>query len=89
MNSSRQIEIFDSTLRDGAQGEGISFSVHDKLQILKLWTVSGSPMSKPVIPDRIRKTLSSSAELQSLNSSTADLPPSAVRADAISPWKMM
>ena len=25
-----KIEIFDSTLRDGAQGEGISFSVDDK-----------------------------------------------------------
>ena len=29
------IEIFDSTLRDGAQGEGISFSVSDKLGIVK------------------------------------------------------
>lgn len=28
-----KIEIFDSTLRDGAQGEGISFSVEDKLNI--------------------------------------------------------
>ncbi|MBM4000395.1 MAG: citramalate synthase [Planctomycetes bacterium] len=29
----RDIEIYDTTLRDGAQGEGISFSLHDKLQI--------------------------------------------------------
>lgn len=29
----RQIEIFDTTLRDGAQGEGISFSLEDKLNI--------------------------------------------------------
>lgn len=28
------IKIFDSTLRDGAQGEGISFSVSDKLKIV-------------------------------------------------------
>ncbi len=54
MNSSRQIEIFDSTLRDGAQGEGISFSVHDKLQILKAldrigvaYVEAGNPGSNP------------------------------------------
>jgi len=29
-----KINIFDSTLRDGAQGEGISFSVNDKLKIV-------------------------------------------------------
>ena len=29
------IELFDSTLRDGAQGEGISYSVRDKLRILQ------------------------------------------------------
>ena len=27
----RRIEIYDTTLRDGAQGEGISFSLQDKL----------------------------------------------------------
>lgn len=30
----KEIKIFDSTLRDGAQGEGISFSVNDKLRIV-------------------------------------------------------
>lgn len=30
-----KITIFDSTLRDGAQAEGISFSVEDKLKVLK------------------------------------------------------
>lgn len=30
----KEIKIFDSTLRDGAQGEGISFSVNDKLKIV-------------------------------------------------------
>ena len=29
----KRIEILDSTLRDGSQGEGISFSVSDKLKI--------------------------------------------------------
>ncbi|KJR96161.1 MAG: transferase [Peptococcaceae bacterium BRH_c4a] len=33
----RVVEIYDTTLRDGAQGEGISFSVEDKIKIaLKL-----------------------------------------------------
>ena len=31
----KQIKIYDTTLRDGAQGEGISFSVRDKLRIAK------------------------------------------------------
>ena len=28
-----QVEIYDTTLRDGAQGEGINFSAVDKLRI--------------------------------------------------------
>src|SRR5271156_6714905 len=28
-----QVEIYDTTLRDGSQGEGINFSVLDKLRI--------------------------------------------------------
>ncbi len=31
----KKIEIYDTTLRDGSQGEGISFSVQDKLLIAK------------------------------------------------------
>ena len=31
-----KVAIFDSSLRDGAQAEGISFSVEDKLKILAL-----------------------------------------------------
>ncbi|MGD0900575.1 MAG: citramalate synthase, partial [Thermoguttaceae bacterium] len=33
MKSMRRIEIYDTTLRDGAQGEGISFSLQDKLAL--------------------------------------------------------
>ena len=29
------IEIFDTTLRDGTQGEGVNLSVEDKLRIAK------------------------------------------------------
>ncbi len=30
---SRRIELYDTTLRDGSQAEGISFSLHDKLEL--------------------------------------------------------
>lgn len=49
-----RIEIFDSTLRDGAQGEGISFSVEDKLKIAEsldnlgiAYIEAGNPASNP------------------------------------------
>ena len=47
-------EILDSTLRDGAQGEGISFSVEDKLKIAESldrfgvdYIEAGNPFSNP------------------------------------------
>lgn len=50
----RQVAIFDSTLRDGAQGEGISFSVTDKLNVVKSlddfgiqYIEAGNPGSNP------------------------------------------
>jgi 2-isopropylmalate synthase len=50
----RKLEIYDSTLRDGAQGEGISFSVKDKLNIVKAlddlgveFIEAGNPGSNP------------------------------------------
>ncbi|MDR0410102.1 MAG: citramalate synthase [Spirochaetaceae bacterium] len=49
-----QIEIFDTTLRDGAQGEGISFSARDKLALTEaldelgvMWIEAGNPGSNP------------------------------------------
>ena len=35
MKSTQRVELYDTTLRDGAQSEGISFSVVDKLHITK------------------------------------------------------
>src|SRR5262249_27806279 len=32
-HSSRTIEIYDTTLRDGTQGEGVSFTVRDKIAV--------------------------------------------------------
>lgn len=53
-NRTKRIEIFDSTLRDGSQGEGISFSVKDKLNIVKAldefgisYIEAGNPGSNP------------------------------------------
>lgn len=50
----KKIEIFDSTLRDGAQGEGVSFSVEDKLNIARAldeigvdYIEAGNPYSNP------------------------------------------
>ena len=49
-----KVAIFDSSLRDGAQAEGISFSVEDKLKILTLldehgvdYIEAGNPGSNP------------------------------------------
>ncbi len=51
---SGKIEILDSTLRDGAQGEGISFSVEDKINIVRIlddmgisFIEAGNPGSNP------------------------------------------
>jgi 2-isopropylmalate synthase len=51
---SKKVAIFDSSLRDGAQAEGISFSVEDKLKILELldghgidYIEAGNPGSNP------------------------------------------
>lgn len=50
----RNVSIFDSTLRDGAQGQGISFSLEDKLKIVKVlddigvsYIEAGNPGSNP------------------------------------------
>jgi len=49
-----EVEIFDTTLRDGAQGEGITFSVQDKMAVAQAldelgvaWIEAGNPGSNP------------------------------------------
>lgn len=49
-----KIAVFDSTLRDGAQGEGVNFSVSDKIAIVKSldelgveYIEAGNPSSNP------------------------------------------
>jgi len=50
----KKIDIYDTTLRDGTQGEGIAFSLADKLKIVKLldelgvdYIEAGIPASNP------------------------------------------
>src|SRR3970040_1948186 len=50
----RQIEIYDTTLRDGAQGEGVNFSLQDKVLIARRldelgfdFVEGGYPLSNP------------------------------------------
>ncbi|MCL1812551.1 MAG: citramalate synthase [Treponema sp.] len=52
--ASTKIEILDTTLRDGAQGEGLSFSIHDKFEVVRAldklgitWIEAGNPGSNP------------------------------------------
>ncbi|MDR2403717.1 MAG: citramalate synthase, partial [Spirochaetaceae bacterium] len=55
------VEILDTTLRDGAQGKGISFSVQDKLAVVQAlddlgvgWIEAGNPGSNPKDADFFR-----------------------------------
>jgi len=50
----KKITVFDSTLRDGAQSEGVSFSVEDKIKVVKVldelgvsYIEAGNPGSNP------------------------------------------
>ena len=49
-----RVELYDTTLRDGSQGEGVNFSVHDKLCITTRldqlgfdYIEGGYPLSNP------------------------------------------
>ena len=54
MNDQRRVEIYDTTLRDGTQGEGVNLSLQDKLQIAEKlddlgvdFIEGGFPISNP------------------------------------------
>jgi len=54
MSDRRRIEIYDTTLRDGTQGEGFNLSLEDKLHIAKRldelavdYAEGGFPLSNP------------------------------------------
>ena len=59
----KNVKIYDSTLRDGAQTKGVSFSINDKLRILEILTdigvdyvEAGWPGANPT-DDKLFKTI--------------------------------
>ncbi len=64
--NNNSIEIFDSSLRDGAQGEGISFSVLDKLKIVQLLDTLGVDYAEAGNPGSNPKDLEFFQEVKSL-----------------------
>ena len=58
----RSIQIYDTTLRDGTQGEGVSLSLQDKLQITARldeigvdYVEGGYPLSNPRMRSTFRR----------------------------------
>src|SRR3954469_22066441 len=56
-----RIQIYDTTLRDGSQGEGVNFSLHDKLLITRKldelgvdFVEGGYPLSNPKDAEYLR-----------------------------------
>ena len=70
---SRHISILDSILRDGAQGEGLSFSLQDKLAIVKILDDFGIDYIEAGIPASNPKDLEFFKEAASLKLSNARL----------------
>ncbi len=67
------VQILDSSLRDGAQGEGISFSVQDKIAVARLldelgvaYIEAGNPASNPKDADFFEKAKKLKFESSSL-----------------------
>lgn len=79
----KKVTIFDSTLRDGAQAEGVSFSVEDKIKIVKAldelgvgYIEAGNPGSNP-------KDLDFFERIKSVDLKILLLLPSEVQDDAV------
>lgn len=68
-----QIELLDSTLRDGAQANGISFSVEDKLNIVTLLDKIGIPLIEAGNPGSNPKDLEFFRRVSSLKLQNAQV----------------
>ncbi len=68
-----RVEIFDSTLRDGSQGEGLSFSVEDKLRIVQLLDELGVAYIEAGNPGSNVKDLTFFERLKSLSLRSAKI----------------
>lgn len=62
-----KIEIYDTTLRDGAQSEGINFSTSDKIKIIKLLDELGIEYIEAGWPGANPKDVEVFKEIKSLN----------------------
>lgn len=77
------VTIFDSTLRDGAQGTGVAFSLEDKLQAVRLldqigiqYIEAGNPGSNPKDVEffqRVAKMTLKNAKLVSFGSTRREI----------------
>jgi 2-isopropylmalate synthase len=56
-----RIQIYDTTLRDGAQGEGVNFSLQDKLLIARRLDECGFDFVEGGYPLSNRRTRNSSS----------------------------
>lgn len=77
----KKITMFDSTLRDGAQSEGVSYSVQDKLNIAKAldefgvsYIEAGIPGANPKDMDFFEKASKIAFKTQSCAPSEEPLP---------------
>ncbi len=66
----RTVDIFDTTLRDGAQFEGISLTVEDKLRVAEqldwlgvAWIEGGYPQANPKDAEFFRRAAAGELEL--------------------------
>lgn len=69
----KKLEIFDSTLRDGMQGEGITFSLNDKLKIVRALDAIGVDIIEAGNPASNPKDLEFFESLQGIELSHAKL----------------
>lgn len=69
----KRIEIYDTTLRDGSQGEGISFSVQDKLLITRKLDEKGFAFIEGGWPGANPKDIAFFEEARKLRLKTAEL----------------
>lgn len=69
----KKVQILDSTLRDGAQGEGISFSVQDKIHICQALDSLGVDFIEAGNPGSNPKDMEFFSEVQHIQFKTAKL----------------
>ena len=70
---SGKLELLDSTLRDGAQGEGISFSIKDKLRVVAALCELGIPYIEAGNPTSNKKDIDFFEELKGVNTKNSKI----------------